>query len=44
MVIGLEKAQEHILGDSSIEGCLVFQAPDGSLQTWLSPGFTVRKQ
>ncbi len=44
MVIGLERAQEHILGDPSIEGCLVFQAPDGSMQTWLSPGFTVRKQ
>ena len=44
MVIGLEKAQERILEDSTIEGCLVFQAPDGSLQTWLSPGFTVRKQ
>ena len=44
MVAGLDRAKELILEDSSLEGCLVYQAADGSMQCWFSPGFTVRMQ
>ena len=44
MVAGLSAAKEIILGEASLEGCLVYEDPDGSMQTWFSPGFTVRKQ
>ena len=44
MVLGLSRAQELILGDSTLEGCLIHEAEDGNLETWYSPGFTVRNQ
>lgn len=42
MVLGLSGAQDIIQGDSTLEGCLVYEDADGVLQTWYSPGFTVR--
>ena len=44
MVLGLDGARELITEDSSLEGCLTYEAPDGSMQQWFSPGFTLRKQ
>ena len=44
MVLGIPSAREVILGDPTLEGCLIYEAADGSMQTWLSPGFTVRKK
>lgn len=44
MVLGLEGARKLILDDSCLEGCLTYEAPDGSMQQWFSPGFSLRKQ
>ena len=44
MVLGLEDAKKLILDDSSLEGCLTYEAPDGSMQQWFSPGFSLRKR
>ena len=43
MVLGLAQAQELILSDPSLEGYLVYAAPDGSFQEWHSPGFTLKQ-
>ena len=42
MVLGVSGAKDLILGNSSLEGCLVYEDGDGALRTWYSPGFTVR--
>ena len=42
MVLGVSGAKDLILGNSSLEGCLVYEDADGALRTWYSPGFTVR--
>ncbi|MBR6305930.1 MAG: FAD:protein FMN transferase [Bacteroidales bacterium] len=44
MVLGIPSARELILGDPTLEGSLIFETEDGSMHTWISPGFTVRKQ
>ena len=44
MVIGLEDARKLILEDSELECCLTYQAPDGSMQQWFSPGFSLRSR
>lgn len=40
MVIGTEQAKELILSMEGVEGCLVSSAPDGSMVSWRSPGFS----
>ena len=44
MVLGLDGARKLILDDSSLEGCLTYEAADGSMQQWFSPGFSLREQ
>ena len=39
MVIGLDSARNFIESQPSIEGYLIFRAPDGSMSEWASPGF-----
>ena len=39
MVIGLDAARDFIESQPSIEGYLIFRAPDGSMSEWASPGF-----
>lgn len=40
MVIGLDQAREFILGDSAIEGYLIYDE-DGQMSSWSSPGFNI---
>ena len=42
MVVGLEKAQEIILGDSRLEGYLTYADENGDIKEWMSPGFSLR--
>lgn len=44
MVLGLPQAKELILGDPTLEGCLICEGEDGALESWYSPGFTVRSR
>ena len=44
MVLGLEGAEKLIQEDPALEGCLTYDAPDGSMQQWFSPGFSLREQ
>ena len=44
MVLGLDDARKLILDDPNLEGCLIYEAPDGTMQQWFSPGFSLRKQ
>ena len=41
MVIGLEGAQELLLGLDGVEGYLIYTAEDGTMTEWASPGFTL---
>lgn len=43
MVIGLEEAGKLIEADESLEGYLVYEAPDGSMKEWASSGFTLKR-
>jgi len=43
MVIGLDQAMDFILGDSSIEGYLIYDR-DGQMESWSSPGFDIVEQ
>ena len=42
MVVGLQASQILILGDPTLEGYLVYSDDDGTMQEWVSPGFTLR--
>ena len=42
MVVGLEKAQEIILGDPQLEGYLTYADENGDIKEWISPGFSLR--
>ena len=42
MVVGLEKAQEIILGDPQLEGYLTYADENGEIKEWMSPGFSLR--
>lgn len=42
MVVGLEAARELVLADPNLEAYLVYNAPDGSMREWSSPGFSLR--
>lgn len=44
MVLGLDGARQLILDDSALEGCLTYEAADGSMRQWFSPGFSLRKR
>lgn len=41
MVIGLEEAQQLLLGLEGVEGYLIYTAEDGSMTEWATPGFTL---
>lgn len=43
MVVGLEEARKLILDNPDLEGYLIYDGPDGTMQEWASPGFTVRR-
>lgn len=43
MVIGLDASKELIAGDPALEGYLIYEADDGSMQEWASAGFTLKK-
>lgn len=43
MVVGLQEAQRIIREDEALEGYLIYEAADGSMQEWASEGFTLRK-
>ena len=39
MVLGLPASQALLLEDGALEGCLIYEDADGSMQAWSSPGF-----
>ena len=43
MVVGEAAARELILSLGTLEGYLISSAPDGGMQEWPSPGFTLRQ-
>lgn len=43
MVIGLEEAKAFIQSRPDLEGYLIYDAPDGGMAEWASPGFNLRK-
>lgn len=43
MVIGLEEAKAFILSRADLEGYLIYDAPDGGMAEWASPGFNLRQ-
>ena len=44
MVAGLDGARQILLDVSALAGCLTYEAEDGSMQQWFSPGFSLRTQ
>lgn len=42
MVVGLENARNIIIGDPNLEGYLTYADDTGTLQEWMSPGFSLR--
>lgn len=44
MVVGFDESRELVLANPALEAWLVFQAGDGSLQEWASPGFRLREE